>query len=747
MAIKIPDAPNVIGTQPVLRQPDSINARFETPNFKVDVSDAANAVKNVGDAYASFVEQQTETLMGAACNQFSHDVMQEEESLKANNKGIYANDLYARLEKKATAVLDDITGDPKDDGRVRIANPELRKRFRDWASRQMPAYQARMTHYTASELDKANKVILEDGIKQVNNMVANATTTEELMAAREEYIRGARLSASGMPKEYQMAEAARLMDEALLNKMSTMAKTDVLGAINLYMRIPEIGAGMSGTSEAAFWKTMQDNFNEQGGSRTADRLDGENPMVESGGFTDPNIVKYVFPNATPAEVERIITDVKKKGLEIHSATKEAKRGQAEKEYAALQSKIVNTDITNADAMSKTALDISAFDKDLADQFVRDAQTQLYESAVMNEYEKQFPFGDEAMEAWKSTGRKQAEESWKRAENKYINDMWRYRTEMARYRNGEISEEPVMPVDEREGYTRESYISAKQQEFLSAYQPDSLEQGMASVLGQDTAGALFNRSIDLEPRVLTPEQSALLAEQRRIVAKNTQWINNPVYARMYAEAIDGRYHGEPREELNDCPFELKKNLASVVEINRRFNEVVEANPKLKDDIKNALPKKKKDNPYFVASVQREVVKAMDRYSRDPAHHGSYPVKDSIEYNNIVNQAIQNAVSPTEARVGAYLNEQQIDLLQKAKIDPYLNPGASISKLKENKILPNEAVVLLNNDYKAEEIADAIIDTASGAKKRTLEMYRDSMIQSIETTGNYDGWFMFADGIGQ
>lgn len=747
MAIKIPDSPNVIGTQPVLRQPDSINARFETPNFKVDVSDTTKAIKDVGNAYASFVEQQTETLMGAACNQFSHDVMQEEESLKANNKGIYANDLYARLEKKATAVLDDITGDPKDDGRIRIANPELRKRFRDWANRQMPAYQARMTNYTASELEKANKVIIEDGIKQVNNMVANATTTEELMAAREEYIRGARLSASGMPQEYQMAEAARLMDEALLNKMTTMAKTDVLKAINLYMQIPEIGAGMSGTSEAAFWKTMQDNYKEQGGSRTADRLDAEDSMVESGGFTDPNIVKYVFPNATSAEIERIITDVKKKGLEIHDAAKEAKRGQAEKEYAALQSKIVNTDITDANAMAKTVLDISAFDKDLADQFVRDAQTQLYEAVVINEYDKQFPFGDEAMKAWESTGKKQAEESWDKADRKYAQDVAKYMEDLARYKNGKISETPVKPVDLRKEYTRESYISEKQQEFLNTYQPESFERDMASVLGQDTADALFNRSANLEPRVLTPEQSALLAEQRRIVAKNTEWISNPVYTRIYAEAIDGRYHGEPREELKDCPFELKKNLASVVEINRRYNEIVAANPKIKDDVKNALPKKKKDNPYFVSSVQREIVKAMDRYARDPAHHGSYPVKDSIEYNNIVNQAIRNAESPTEARVGAYLNEQQIDLLQKAKIDPYLNPNAAIKKLKENKVLPNEAVLLLNNDYKAEDIADAIINTASGAKKRTLEMYRDSMIQSIETTGNYDGWFMFADGIGQ
>ncbi len=745
MAIKIPDAPNIVGTQPVLRQPDMINGVSERPNLRVDLSAPMQAVKDVGDMYASFVDQQTETLMGAACNQFSHDVMQEEERLKANNKGIYANNLYARLEEKATAVLDDITGEPKDDGRIRIANPALRKRFRDWASRQMPAYQSRMTHYTATELDKANKEITENGIKLVNNMVANATTGSELQAASEEYNRAARLSAPGMPQGYQRAEAARMMDEALLNKMNTIAKTDIKKAINLYSQVPEIGAGMSSTSEAAWLKTMQDNFVAQGGSEIADLLAEEKPMSESW-YADKNWIRYVYPNATEAEVDRILTDMKKKGTEIYEAAKESKRGQDEKEYALLQTKIVNTDITDPNAVADTAITIAKFSPELAEQYTNDVQTQLYEAGVENAYNTLFPFGDEAMDEWESTGRKRAEEDWERAENRYKNAMWAYNTNRVRYKRGEITEEPVLPIDERAGQTKESYMYAKKQQFLSTYDRDTLAKDMASVLGKDETESILGISVDVEPRALTQQQYAVLAEQRRIVAKNTEWINNPVYNRVYAEAIDGRYHGEYRPELDGCPPELKKNLSAVVEINRRYNEVVAANPQLDNDIKNAIPKDKKDNAGFIGAVQREIVKGMDTYSRSSDHKGSYPAKGSLEYKNIVNQAIHNAVSPTEARVGAYLNEKQIDLLQKANLDPYLNPGASIKKLKENNILPNEAVVLLNNDYSASEVADAIINTAEGAKKRKLEMYRDAMIQSMELNGNYDGWFRFADGIG-
>ena len=747
MAIKIPNAPDVIGTQPVLRQPEPINAKFENPTFKIDVSSQTQAIKNVGDTYADYVDQQTEILMGAACNQFHHDVLQEEESLKANNKGAMANDLYARLEKKATAVLDDITGEPKEDGRIRIANPELQRRFRDWASRQMPAYQARMTHYTATELEKANKSILEDGIKKVNDVVMNATTSEELITAKEEYIRAARLSSPGMPQSYQMAQAARMMDEAVLNKMNTLAKTNIVKAINMYSQIPEIGAVMSNTSEAALWKTMQDNFKEQGGSSVADRLDSEMSSYDNNPYTDKNIVRLVFfPDSKPeeheAEVDRIITDVIKEGDKIHSAAKEARRGQLEREHALLQNKIVNTDITDDKAVANTAMAIAQVDDKLANQFVRGAQEQLYEDSILSEYEKRFPNGDEALEDWKTRGKAAAKDEYDSLKGKF-------RAERGYGTNNKEDNDKIDADFVKLYGTKKEYVANKKATALSTYEykNKSLEADMARMFGEETTRDLFDseHSIDFQPRELSAEDAHILREQRRIIAKTAEWVNSPVYARIYAEAIDGRYNGEYRPELDGCPNELKNNLATVVEYNRRYNEVIAANPQLRSDVVNALPKAKKKNNYFVSSVQREIVKGFDDYSRH--NNGAYPAKGSIQYTNIVNQAIHNAVSPTEARVGAYLNEQQIELLQKANADQYLNPKQSLSILKENNVLPNEAVVLLNNDYSAESIADAIIDTAEGSKKRRLEQFRDAMIQTIEATGNYDGWFLFADTIGQ
>ena len=63
MAIKIPDAPNIIGTQPVMREVDSINPKFERPNFNIDVSQPVQAVKDTANAYASYVDYNTNIWM------------------------------------------------------------------------------------------------------------------------------------------------------------------------------------------------------------------------------------------------------------------------------------------------------------------------------------------------------------------------------------------------------------------------------------------------------------------------------------------------------------------------------------------------------------------------------------------------------------------------------------------------------------------------------------------------------------
>lgn len=682
MAMKIPNAPEIVGTSPVLRQPDSINAKFESPNFKIDVSQPAQAIKDVGDAYASFVEQQTDTLMGAACNQFHHDVRQREEYYKNNYKGSMANDLYAKLEKDATGILDDITGDPKDDGKVRIANPELRKRFRDWASKQMPAYQARMTSYTATELDKANKLVLEDNLKRVNETIAEIdnvrTASAVIQASKVEYLRGAKLAAQGMPERYQVAQAARMLDEALLHKMDSMAKSNILSSLQFYYNVPEIQDSMSSTSEAAYFKAVEENYVSQGASRAADLMAAGLPMKEKGGFLDEVTMQMALPNKSAADKARIAAEIQKKGEEIFTAYKEAKRGQEELMYSSASTMMASTDISNPNQMMDTIDTLRIIDPRLADDFEASAQTQLSDDATINEFFDTYIYGDKELDEF---GRR-----------------------------------------------------------------DTFEDNLASVLDKEQVDSLLNKSYQ-KAEARNDYEIDLLRRYREVQGRMNYWINNPAYQKAFEQAATGMYHGEYREELKDMPLALRQNIASVVEYNKRYNEITKMNPKLDGDLKSLVSKSERKKPTYMAMLKREVVKEFDRYAHNPAHGGTYPEKDSIEYNTILNECIKNAKSPAQMNVEKYLDEQAQDLLKKKGLDPELQPKKSIKYLRKKDILPEEVEYRfdISSSSEADDIADALINAYHGKKRRTLEAHRDSIIQTIERTGSADYWFMYADGI--
>lgn len=394
--MKIPDAPNVIGTQPVLRQVDSVNPDFEKPNYKIDVSAPAEALKNVGKAYADYVDYNTNVWMGAACNQFSHDLLQEENRLKDRYKGLAANDLYVKLEKKATALLDDITGEPKDDGRVRIANPELQKRFRDWANKQMPAYQSRMMNYSAAQLDAANKEIIKQGIEDNNNFVLGSsfeTAGQELEAAWTNYQRAAQLSAPGMPEDYQKAEAARMMDEAVYAKLKVLNDNDIIEGLNWFYGVPEVQKAMSSKSKAAFFDDVEKNYVNQGGAQVAEELASGGSGAKAGGYLDQTILRAAFPTKNDTEIGEIYSKVYAKGREINDARIKAQQGMREQQLSSVQGKAITTNLVDPMAVAATYREYHNVDPVAADDWLGSVQKYLSNAALEQEFNDIFPLGD------------------------------------------------------------------------------------------------------------------------------------------------------------------------------------------------------------------------------------------------------------------------------------------------------------------------------------------------------------------
>lgn len=759
MAIKIPDAPNVIGTQPVLREIDSINPVSERPNFKVDVSAPAEAIKNVGNAYADYVEYNTNIWMGAACNQFTHDLLSEEQRLKDTHTELQANDLYSKLEKYATGVLDDMTGAPKDDGRVRIANPELKKRFRDWASKQMPAYQSRMMNYTASELDKANTKILKQGIEDTNKFIIGSsyeTAAEEFNAAWPSYVRAAQLSAPGMPKEYQMAEAARMMDEAVYAKMKMLADNSIPEALQWYYGVPAVNKALSSKSKAAFFDEIEKNYVNQGGARVAEDMASGGSGAEPGGYLDYQMLRAAFPGKSDSELGAIYAKVYDKGREINDARIKAQQGMREQQLSSVQGKTMSIDINDQNAVAQTYLEYHNVDPQAADTWFMSVQKDLADKKVMDDFRTMFPNGDPRDDLVAADFDEEAYE-------KEYNDLkTTYRQSKGYFAGaGGVKFGPFdtrnpgqKQIDEdfQQAFgSKKDYIQRRKDAFLYGSDMSPLTQSEIEDLaaGRPVTRANVTSDTNFRPNenpALSAEQIDMLNRYDKVIEQNSAWVNSPVYAEYVAKAGSGEYHGEDVPELRGLPLSLRNNLSQTVYYNDRYNEVIRLNPHLDDDLKARIKDPKKKGQAYLGNVKREAVKAFDRYRQQG---NSFPVRDSIEYETILNTVVKNAESPTKMRAEQYLNSEAADYLAKQKINPYLDPSAAWEALDDVDALPLNMRVAkkIKDKSSAEDWAESIIDALPSTVARRVRPYKPAMVKHIEDTGNADVWYQFIDGIGQ
>lgn len=771
MAMKIPDSPNVIGTQPVLRQVDSVNPNFERPNFKLDVSQPAQAIKDVGKAYADYVDYNTDIWMNAACTQWTHDMITEEQTLKDTHEGFSANDLYAKLEKKATALLDDMTGAPKDDKRIRIANPELQKRFRDWASKQMPAYQTRMMNYTASELDKANRKDLEQGIKDTNDFILGSSmegAKEQFDVAWSNYQRAARLSAPGVPESYQRAEAARMMDEAVYAKLKVLNDNNIVEGLNWYYNVPVVRDALSSKSEAAFFADIEKNYVDQGGADIADDLATGGSGARPGGFLDINVLHAAFPKKSwetneqyNTRIGSVYTKVYDKGREINDARVKAQQGMKEQQLASVQGKIITTNINDPMDVAATYREIANVDPNSADEYLRSVQKSLASQKTMDDFNTMFPNGDPredmVSENFDESG---TEAEYEELERTFKTSKGYYNMAGTKIGPFDTRVPAQKTIDEeflKTFGTKKEYVQRRKDAFLyssdaSPLTPKEIEDLAAGKELERTNP--ITKDTNFRPNenpALSTEQITMLNQYDRIRDETAAWINSPVYAEYVAKASTGQYHGEDVPELRGLPLELRKNLGSITQTVDQYNEVVRLNPHLGTDVENRISANYKNKStmakyVYANNVKNEIVKAFE----DRRAHGySYPVKDSVEYNTILSEAVKNAESPSKALTERYINAEAANYLQTQKINPYLNPGAAREALDDVDALPMNVKVAKKIDKKttAENWADAIINATPRAKRNRIKPYREAIIRTIEQTGNADVWYTYIDGIGE
>ena len=341
MAIKIPDAPNVIGGEPVLRSPEGVNGATATPHFKHDPSAAVEATNALGTLFANVNQQRVDTYMTQASLWWTENMNKKMRETMDNYKGGAAMNLYdTQIKPYAKKLTEDLLGAPKDDGVVRISNPQLQKEFQRWADGQMRNYNAQIGHYEGQELAKYNESTFDAREQQISEGLMKATTPEEIVGYSQSMLDLNRIRYRGYNPDRISQLAAAKVDAAVLSNVQTQIANDVEVGYNYYTD-PQVQAALSSASKTKIQQELRKQLVEQGKARGGEGLaNNDTSRVEH--YAGQELIRKIYNTEDP----EIIRGVQ---LEIMGGANERAKGLQEK-AAGVQSQInasLSTDLANA----------------------------------------------------------------------------------------------------------------------------------------------------------------------------------------------------------------------------------------------------------------------------------------------------------------------------------------------------------------------------------------------------------------
>ena len=490
--------------------------------------------------------------------------------------------------------------------------------------------------------------------------------------------------------------------------------------------------------------------------------------MDEGGFLDYRVINTLFPGATVEQKARLISELQDEGMKIKDARVQSEKVTKAYTNTALSSRVVDTDNSDFDSIQETTFAIAQSDPSAAKQYAASAMTGLRNQALRNAVEAEGINTDDLSSLWTDKDVEAAETEYDRRKNKYINEMFAYRTRYSLYKKGEISEEPVMPVEPDWNQTKAQYVEEKRLKTIEDRRPVfdiqvSDEDVKAEVANTIAMYRSQGKNDEASWAEKNPEQFAegvktnmLLREQRRkdellneyikSVQEDAKWVDSPVYKEYFMRAMNGDWHGEYAPDLDGIPVELYTNLRQVDAIRGRYDIVRRDNPGLDEDLKSANKDfNKKGKEVFTNYVRNNAEKLLQRAK---THDGMYPERGSRQYNKIISEAIKNAKSPSEARFQTALSAQQYDMLKAKELNMYLNPKESREYLKDQKMLGQEEIMYgtFDSGDSAKEQIDTFINAQPPAIRKRLEPARDIFIQQYERDGNLQWISLYADEIG-
>lgn len=584
--MKIPDSGGVMGSDPVLRQPSFVEPQKTVKVNPLDITPVIDGVQSLGKAYLEQKEAQDNALTQQAANDFDEHMAAFQTDLFNSRKGYAAKDIYKAMKDESYKYFNNLTGEPKDDGKIRIASPDAKAKLQQYIDKRQRAFIAQSAAYEANEIQSAQKATFEAALVNASNRLITAKTNQEMADSMAEIERINAVQLRGYPADYVKLETAKLQDAAAAGYITQKIAVNPLEALYQMKTNPNVYDYLTTASQAKLKTAIQEAYRprEVGLAMNNDVSELTVPMIKQ---------IYDVQNDSEAKYIRdsIINEAREK--------KAVQDQKAADSYAAMGSDLLNRALAaeTEEERFKSEAALAEFAPQLY-QTYSDMNAQI---AEMETAKRIIEMNDIEAPTLPAT------------------------VESSLYGSGAI-EAPAAVKDMLGGKTIKSFESP-----FAGINRDRMDRYMK------------------ERNAYELQMAALPAEQRQIVEKyftgiNTRFANRNSRMDVYAKIANGernvetlglgRFDGETQ-------YAMLRAMKGVVEWDSVNAELRQGGVDLKKELDNSQFVELKNNPAKQMVVKQYLVREMQKYK---AENNVWPNVDQRQ--RMINSAIAGAKTPAD-----------------------------------------------------------------------------------------------------
>lgn len=326
--MKIPDSGGVMGSDPVLRQPSFVEPQKTVKVNPLDITPVIDGVQSLGKAYLEQKEAQDNALTQQAANDFDEHMAAFQTDLFNSRKGYAAKDIYKAMKDESYKYFNNLTDEPKDDGKIRIVSPDAKAKLQQYIDKRQRAFIAQSAAYEANEIQSAQKATFEAALVNASNRLITAKTNQEIADSMAEIERINAVQLRGYPADYVKLETAKLQDAAAAGYITQKIAVNPLEALYQMKTNPNVSDYLTSASQAKLKSAIQEAYRprEVGLAMNNDVSELTVPMI-----------KQIYDVQTDAEAKYIRDSIINEARE----KKAVQDQKAADSYAAMGSDLLN----------------------------------------------------------------------------------------------------------------------------------------------------------------------------------------------------------------------------------------------------------------------------------------------------------------------------------------------------------------------------------------------------------------------